>query len=71
MKKHGLPTKDRLQDVILTLLRRAESDEFFVQKAIGWILREYAKTHQESVKLFVSQHQLKHLSKQEALKYLS
>ena len=27
------------------ILRRASSDEFFVQKAIGWALREYAKTN--------------------------
>ena len=26
------------------IVRRANSNEFFVQKAIGWVLREYAKT---------------------------
>ncbi|WP_087972477.1 DNA alkylation repair protein [Oceanobacillus rekensis] len=52
------------------ILRRANSDEFFVQKAIGWILREYAKTRPESVKTFVANHYLKPLSKREALKHL-
>lgn len=51
------------------ILRRADSDEFFVQKAIGWVLREYAKTRPESVKAFVTNHNLKPLSKREALKH--
>ena len=53
------------------ILRRASSDEFFVQKAIGWALREYAKTQPDNVKKFVSQHTLKPLSEREALKHFS
>ncbi|MGX2960901.1 DNA alkylation repair protein [Peribacillus sp. JNUCC 23] len=53
------------------ILRQAHSNEFFVQKAIGWVLREYAKTNASSVQLFVAQNQLKPLSKREALKHLS
>lgn len=53
------------------ILRRASSDEFFVQKAIGWALREYAKTNPDNVKSFVSQHPLKPLSEREALKHFS
>lgn len=52
------------------ILRRADSDEFFVQKAIGWVLREYAKTRPENVKAFVANHNLKPLSRREALKHL-
>jgi 3-methyladenine DNA glycosylase AlkD len=52
------------------VLRRKSSDEFFVQKAIGWILREYAKTRPENVKSFVANNNLKPLSKREALKHL-
>lgn len=52
------------------ILRRANSDEFFVQKAIGWILREYAKTRPDNVRTFVTNHNLKALSKREALKHL-
>jgi len=44
------------------------STEFFVQKAIGWALREYAKTNPEAVKDFVSIVNLKKLSEKEALK---
>ncbi|WP_077622635.1 DNA alkylation repair protein [Sediminibacillus massiliensis] len=49
---------------------RADSEEFFVQKAIGWVLREYAKTNPSNVKEFVSSTSLKPLSKREALKHL-
>lgn len=44
------------------------SNEFFIQKAIGWALREYAKTSPEDVINFVHNTQLKPLSKREALK---
>jgi 3-methyladenine DNA glycosylase AlkD len=44
------------------------STEFFIQKAIGWALREYAKTNPEAVKDFVSISNLKKLSEKEALK---
>ncbi|PZX92081.1 DNA alkylation repair protein [Flavobacterium aquariorum] len=44
------------------------STEFFIQKAIGWALREYAKTNPEAVKDFVSASNLKKLSEKEALK---
>jgi 3-methyladenine DNA glycosylase AlkD len=44
------------------------STEFFIQKAIGWALREYAKTNPEEVSNFVSSSNLKKLSEKEALK---
>ncbi len=48
------------------------SKEFFINKAIGWILREYSKTDRKAVKLFVSNNSdsLSNLSKKEALKWL-
>lgn len=46
------------------------SNEFFIQKAIGWALREYAKTNPEAVKRFVADTNLKPLSRKEALKNL-
>jgi 3-methyladenine DNA glycosylase AlkD len=46
------------------------SKEFFIQKAIGWALREYGKTNPEAVKAFVKQAILKPLSVREALKNL-
>jgi 3-methyladenine DNA glycosylase AlkD len=47
-----------------------DSLEFFIQKAIGWALREYSKTAPEAVQSFVSQTALASLSKREALKWL-
>lgn len=44
------------------------SNQFFIQKAIGWSLREYAKTDAEAVKNFVATANLKPLSTREALK---
>lgn len=48
----------------------SESKEFFIQKAIGWALREYAKTNPDEVKKFVASDNLKPLSQKEALKNL-
>jgi 3-methyladenine DNA glycosylase AlkD len=47
------------------------SKEFFIQKAIGWALREYSKTNALWVTEFVSNHQLAPLSKREALRLIS
>ncbi|MFY7901021.1 MAG: DNA alkylation repair protein [Chitinophagaceae bacterium] len=52
------------------ILHHANSKEFFVQKAIGWALREYARTNEIWVKTFVANHLLPALSKREAMKHL-
>ena len=52
-------------------LKQADSKEFFIQKAIGWALREYAKSNPEAVKEFVKTSNLKPLSTKEALKNMS
>ena len=45
--------------------------EFFIRKAIGWALREYARVEPEWVRTFVADHDdLSGLSKREALKHL-
>lgn len=46
-----------------------ESEEFFIQKAIGWALREYAKTDATLVWNFIHSTSLQPLSKREALKH--
>lgn len=51
------------------ILPHIESNEFFIQKAIGWALREYAKTNAQPVLEFVEQTHLKPLSHREALKH--
>lgn len=53
------------------VLRRKDSDEFFVQKAIGWALRQYGKTNPEAVKQFVEQNKLAPLSEREAMKIIN
>lgn len=53
-----------------TILPHIGSTEFFIQKAIGWALRQYARFAPESVMDFVKQNKLKPLSKREALKHL-
>ncbi|MGA9638271.1 DNA alkylation repair protein [Flavobacterium sp.] len=53
-----------------TCIEHQNSTEFFIQKAIGWALREYAKTNPEAVREFVLASQLKPLSQKEALKNL-
>jgi 3-methyladenine DNA glycosylase AlkD len=50
--------------------RLAHEDEFFIRKAIGWALREYSKTDPETVIKFVESHDLKPLSRKEALKVI-
>ena len=45
-----------------------KSEEFFIQKAIGWALREYGKTNPESVLNFVNSTTLKPLSQKEAIR---
>jgi 3-methyladenine DNA glycosylase AlkD len=47
----------------------AESKEFFIAKAIGWALREYAKTNRKSVEQFLQSHTLQPLSRREAQKH--
>jgi len=51
---------------------RAHETEFFIQKAIGWALREYAKTNRSAVRKFVTQNkeELSRLSTREAMKHL-
>ncbi len=47
------------------------SSEFFINKAIGWALREYSKTDEAWVREFVASHELAPLSYREALKYVN
>ena len=53
-------------------LARAHDTEFFLRKAIGWSLRQYAKTNPRAVRSFVRRHEdvLSNLSKREALKHI-
>ncbi len=59
------------QKVLFNLcLAHAHHEEFFVRKAIGWALRDYAWTHPQAVQTFVeaNRSKLSALSVREALK---
>ncbi len=64
--------KDKTDETLLFALieENQESNEFFIQKAIGWALREFSKTEPVSVVDFVSSHTLAPLSQREALKWV-
>lgn len=49
---------------------RAKSEGFFIQKAIGWALRQYSKFNPEQVKIFIKNTALAKLSKKEGSKYI-
>ncbi|WP_345802573.1 DNA alkylation repair protein [Microbacterium sp. AZCO] len=67
-----LGRRDRVDPVLLTdVIEPNTADrEFFIRKAIGWALREYARVQPEWVRRFVSTHELSPLSTREALKHL-
>jgi len=60
--------KELLSYIIHSLLG---SKEFFINKAIGWVLREYSRTDPHWVINFVASNQLDTLSKREALKLIN
>ena len=64
--KEDLDTK-LLSDTINSLLG---SKEFFINKAIGWVLRAYSRTNPKWVVEFVEKTALNPLSKREALRLL-
>lgn len=68
----SLGYKDKTDTVLLakTIQTLSSSKEFFIQKAIGWALRQYARTDAEWVLDFVENNALAPLSKREALKHL-
>ncbi len=69
-----LKHKDQTNTELLTatILKLAGEKEFFIRKAIGWVLRDYSYTNPAWVEAFVEQHKgsLSGLSCREALKQL-
>ncbi|HIA29852.1 MAG TPA: DNA alkylation repair protein, partial [Candidatus Marinimicrobia bacterium] len=53
-----------------TIQELSGSEEFFIQKAIGWALREQLKIDPAVVQKFVDENELAPLSRREALKVL-
>jgi len=60
-----------LEILMSNILQVAHQKEFFIQKSIGWALREYSKTDASFVRDFVAKHEFASLSKREALKWLN
>lgn len=67
-----LKYKDKVDTELLSLIiiSLLGSKEFFINKAIGWMLREYSKTNPAWVIKFANSHQLSSLSHKEALRLL-
>jgi 3-methyladenine DNA glycosylase AlkD len=58
-------------DLLCDIIREnLDSKEFFINKAIGWSLRQYARTDPKAVKKFVNSTKLHPLSRREAMKHL-
>ena len=53
-----------------SILHNSDTNEFFINKAIGWALREYSKTNREWVKEFIENNRLSKLSVREGSKYI-
>lgn len=60
----------QLEDTILLLI---DENEFFIQKAIGWVLRQYAYTDPKWVKQFVLKNSscMSNLAKREAMRHFN
>lgn len=71
---HQLLQKEKTDTVLLEkiLVNNLNQTEFFINKAIGWSLRDYSKTNPQWVREFLGkyQHQMASLSIREASKYI-
>ncbi len=67
-----LKYKENLDPELLsfTIHQLLNSKEFFINKAIGWVLREYSRTNPSWVLEFVSKTELNTLSQKEALRLI-
>lgn len=71
---HQLGRKEKTNTDLLKqiIINNLGSNEFFINKAIGWSLRDYSKTNPKWVKDFIQKHknQMNKLSIKEASKYI-
>eukprot|EP00339_Tiarina_fusa_P016118 CAMPEP_0117042210 /NCGR_PEP_ID=MMETSP0472-20121206/29411_1 /TAXON_ID=693140 ORGANISM="Tiarina fusus, Strain LIS" /NCGR_SAMPLE_ID=MMETSP0472 /ASSEMBLY_ACC=CAM_ASM_000603 /LENGTH=222 /DNA_ID=CAMNT_0004753393 /DNA_START=45 /DNA_END=713 /DNA_ORIENTATION=+ len=72
---HQLKYKGKTDEELLFSFCEKTMDEkdFFIRKAVGWVLREYSKTSSDSVKQFIEKNRenLSPLSIREGSKYLT
>lgn len=58
-------------DLLKSLIKQYQPvKEFFIQKAIGWSLRQYSKFNPEAVRKFIDDIKLQGLAKKEGSKYI-
>lgn len=73
--EHQLLFKDKMDTKLLEkiIINCFGSDEFFINKAIGWVLRDYSKTNSQWVTTFINKYKDKMalLSIKEASKYIN
>jgi 3-methyladenine DNA glycosylase AlkD len=67
----GFKERTRVELLTDVVLVNADDPDFFLRKAIGWALRDYAKVAPDWVAAFVRAHPLSPLSRREATKHLS
>ena len=71
---HQLLRKEKTNIELLEkiILNNLDSKEFFINKAIGWSLRDYSKTNSDWVRDFIERHKdnMANLSIKEASKYI-
>jgi 3-methyladenine DNA glycosylase AlkD len=67
-----LGVRDRVDLDLLSVAIESSAGEsdFFLRKAIGWALRDYARTDPAGVRSFADTHELSPLSRREALRHL-
>lgn len=72
---HQLLRKEKTNTELLEkiLINNLNQSEFFINKAIGWALRDYSKTNPDWVRLFIENHRndMSRLSIREASKYIA
>jgi 3-methyladenine DNA glycosylase AlkD len=67
----GARDREDLELLTIAIESGVHDRDFFIRKAIGWALRDYARTDPAWVRSFAETHELSPLSRREALKHLS
>ena len=71
---YQLSLKDKVDEIILDkiLVNNLGDNEFFINKAVGWALRDYSKFNPEWVREFIKKNKdnMANLSIREAIKYI-
>lgn len=69
---YQLKYKDEVDfELLKSLIKQYQpNNEFFIQKAIGWALRQYSKFNPEAVRAFINEINLQGLAKREGAKYI-